>query len=91
MHLISHNTCEPGDSYRKRFRSLLLCLLLCVWRLSNAIGAPFSFYLGGISLSVERSKVVGVRKDSLQKKFDNLGLGGLSSSSSSSTSFKKEF
>ena len=25
-----YNTCEQGDSYRKRFRSLLLCLLLCV-------------------------------------------------------------
>ena len=63
MHLVSHNTCEPGDYYRKRFRSLFLCLLLC---LSIAVGAPFSFILGGISLSMEGSKVVGVRKDSLQ-------------------------
>ena len=74
MHLISHNTCEPGDSYRERFRSLLLRLLLC---LSIAVDAPFSFSLGGVSLSVEGSKEVGVRKDSLQKKFDHLGLGGL--------------
>ena len=29
MHLIIYNNCEPGDSYRERFRSLLLCLLLC--------------------------------------------------------------
>ena len=28
-------------------------------------------------MSVEGSKVVGVRKDSLQKKLDYLGLGGL--------------
>ena len=74
MHLISDNTCEPGDSYRKRFRSLFLCLLLC---LSIAVDAPLSFFLGGVSLSVEGSKVVGVWKDSLQKKFDHLGLGGL--------------
>ena len=55
-------------------RSLFLCLLLC---LSIAVDAPFSFFLGGVSLSVEGSKVVGVRQDSLQKKFDHLGLGGL--------------
>ena len=67
MHLISHNTCEPGDSYHERFKSLFLCLLLC---LSIAVDAPFSFSLGGVSLSVEGSKVVGVRKDSLRKKFD---------------------
>ena len=74
MHLISHNTCEPGDSYHERFKSLFLCLLLC---LSIAVDAPFSFSLGGVSLSVEGSKVVGVRKDSLQKKFDHLSLGSL--------------
>ena len=49
-------------------------LLLC---LSIAVDAPFSFSLGGVSLSVEGSKEVGVRKDSLQKKFDHLGLGSL--------------
>ena len=38
-----------------------------------AVEAPFFF--GGVSLSVEGSKVV--RKDSLQKKFDHLGLGSL--------------
>ena len=74
MHLISHNTCEPGDSYRERFRSLLLRLLLC---LSIAVDAPFSFSIGGVSFSVEEPMVVGVRKDSLQKYFDHLGLGGL--------------
>ena len=69
-----YDTCEPVNSYRKRFRSLFLCLLLC---LSIAVDAPFSFSLGGVSLSVEGSKVVGVRKDSLHKKFDHLSLGRL--------------
>ena len=41
------------------------------------VDPPFSFSLGGVSLSVEGSKVVGVRKDSLLKTFDHLGLGGL--------------
>ena len=40
--------------------------------LSIAVDAPISFSLGGVSLSVERSKVAGVRKDSLQKKFETL-------------------
>ena len=43
----------------------------------TSVDAPFSFSLGGVSLSVERPKVAGVRTDSLQKKFDHLGLGGL--------------
>ena len=30
-------TCMPGHSHRRRFRSALLCPLLCVWRLSSAI------------------------------------------------------
>ena len=41
------------------------------------VDPPFSFSLGGVSLSVEGSKVVGVRKDSLHKTFDHLALGGL--------------
>ena len=58
-----YNTCEPVDSYRKRFRSLLLCPLLCEWHLSIVVEASFPFSLGRVSLSVEGSKVVGVRKD----------------------------
>ena len=69
-----YNTCEPGDSHCKRSRSLFLCLLLCVWRLSITVDAPFSL---GVSLSMEEPTMVGVRKDSLQKYFDHLGLGGL--------------
>ena len=29
MHLIIYKSCEPGDSYGERFRSQLLCVLLC--------------------------------------------------------------
>ena len=73
-----YNTCEPVGSYHKRFRSLLLCLLLCECQMSTAADASFSFSLGGVSLSVGGSKEVGVRKDRLPKKcFDHLGLGGL--------------
>ena len=32
-------TCVPGDCYRWRFRSLLLCPLFFVWRLSSAINS----------------------------------------------------
>ena len=53
----------------------LCCCVSCVSRLS--IDAAFSFSLSVVSLSVEGSNVVGVRKDSLQKPFDHQGLGGL--------------
>ena len=49
----------------------------CYVCLSIAVDAPFSFSIGGVSFSVEEPMVVGVRKDSLQKYFDHLGLGGL--------------
>ena len=55
----------------------LCCCVSCVSRLSIAVDAAFSFSLSVVSLSVDGSNVVGVRKDSLQKPFDHQGLGGL--------------
>ena len=42
-----------------------------------SVDAPFSFFLGGVSLSVEGSKVVGVRKEFAKEVVDHLGLGSL--------------
>ena len=55
----------------------LCCFVSCYVCLLIALDAPpASFSFGGVSL-LGGSKVVGVQKDSLQKKVDNLGLGGL--------------
>ena len=76
-----YNTCEPDNSYCKRFRSLLLCLLLCVWCLLIAVDAPPRPPpppplppFGRVSWWKDQR---WLGSESLQKKFDHLDLGGL--------------